>query len=494
MALASLGTLMLACSPFVSASRPEPVGRARPEVRTIQVTRAEITSLLIYPGELRPKATTVVTSHVAGRLGRLSVDPGSVVQEGDIIAELDRAAFEVQALQAQALLAGAEARLAGLRAGEDVEARAEADALLRAARARLSTLEAAPTPDSVITIAQTLRDARRRLAELEGDRPAARAQAETRLLRARGRLDEIAAVPAPVASPTTLMNPAVELARTELRGAELELTQARQPAPEAEVAAVRQEIADAEDALLLARTAAAPTDLDEARAHVEAAEARLRRADSLPSSAAIQAAESAVQYAWANVELSRLQLRESTIVASVGGVILELHHPQGANVAVGSAVATIQPQHYELHVAVEERQLSQARAGLGASVTVDAYPGESFSGTVRSVAPSVDPRTRTVATRIDVADPQAKLKAGLIGQVAIVGDRRSGALVVPREAIASGPEPSVMQVIDGRVRRVLVRLGMTDGRVVEVVQGLGEGMSIVALPTGIGDGDLVSER
>ena len=184
MALAALSTVLVACSPFASPPAAEAPARARPSIQTVRVVRGEITSLLVYPGDLRPKSTTVVTAKVAGRLGRLTVEPGSLVREGDVVAELDRAALEVQALQAQAALAGAEARLAGLRAGEDPDARAEAEAMLRAARARLATLEAAPSADSILTLFQNLREARRRLAELEGDRPAAVAQAPTRLFQA----------------------------------------------------------------------------------------------------------------------------------------------------------------------------------------------------------------------------------------------------------------------------------------------------------------------
>ncbi len=409
-----------------------------------------------------------------------------------MVAELDRAALEVQVLQAQAALTGAEARLAGLRAGEDQEARAEAEAMLRASRARLATLEAAPTADSMLTLAQNLREARRRVAELEGDRPEAMARAELRLIEARSRLDELVAHP--TASPTPLDLAAAERARGEVRQAEADLIEARRPANSEDLAAARQQLAEAEDALLLAHAAVSPTDLDEARAQVEAAEARLRRADGTVSDAAIRAAESAVEYAWANVELARLQLREATVVAPLSGIVIEVHQPQGTNVAAGTPLVTIQPPEYEMHVAVEERHLSQVRPGMGASITVDAYPTESFTGTVRGVSPSLDLRTRTVAARIEVVDPQAKLKSGLSGQAAIAGDRRSGALVLPLEAVTSGPDPSVVQVVNGRARRMPVRLGLTDGRSVEVLQGVSEGMEVVANPSGIGDGDLIGER
>src|SRR5688572_27716135 len=86
--------------PWPSNEGSEPQTRVRLGIRTTQVTRGEITSLLVYPGELRPKTGTVVVTRVAGRIDRLLVESGSTVREGDVVAELDRSALEVQVVQA----------------------------------------------------------------------------------------------------------------------------------------------------------------------------------------------------------------------------------------------------------------------------------------------------------------------------------------------------------------------------------------------------------
>lgn len=398
-------------------------------------------------------------------------------------------------VQAQASLAAAEARLAALKAGGEPDARAEAEANLRAARARLASLEAAPRADTIPTLAQAVRDARRRLAELEGDRGAAIAAAEARLNTARSQLDAaLTGGPAGQGSPVPSNAAAIEQARQAVQQAQAEVARARQPAPPEEIAAARQQLADAEDALLLARWPAGPDDLEAARANVEAAEARLRLAGQPASEAAVKAGETAVEYAWAALELARLQLRESTLVAPIDGIVVETHHALGTVVPAGTPVVTIQPPEYELAVSVDERQLAQVTAGQTVSVLVDVYPNESFTGTVRSVSPTVDPRTRTVLARVDVQDPRAKLKSGLYAQVAVAGARRTGVLIVPREAVVGTTDPSVMMVVEGRARRQPVQVGVQDGRSVEIVQGLAEGVEVILSPTGILDGDQIGER
>jgi hypothetical protein len=90
-----------------------------------------------------------------------------------------------------------------------------------------------------------------------------------------------------------------------------------------------------------------------------------------------------------------------------------------------------------------------------------------------------------------VQDPRGKLKNGLHGQVAVAGTRRTGALLVPREAVVGNTDASVMTVVDGKARRQPVQVGVQDGRSVEIVQGLTEGAEVILSPTGILDGDVV---
>jgi HlyD family secretion protein len=482
--------------PWSTGDAQQSQSRVRLGVRTAQVARGDITSLLVYPGELRPKTGATVVTRVAGRIETLAVEPGSVVKEGDTVAELDRTAFEVQVVQAQAALAAAEARLASVKTGGDADSQAEADASLRAAKARLAGLEAAPRLESIPTLAQAVRDARQRVDDLESGHADQVAAAEARLTAARQRLDsaltsDAPTAPAPQASPVPLTASAVEQARQAVQQAQQEVAQARQPVNPDDLAAARKQLADAEDALLLARWPVGPNDLDEARANVEAAEARQRRSGQPASEAAVKAAQTGVEYAGAALELARVQLREATIAAPISGIVVETRQQQGATVPAGTPILSIQPPDFELGVAIDERQLSQVSPGQAVSILVDVFPGESFTGTVRSISPAVDPRARTVPAKVDVQDPRAKLKSGLQAQVAIAGTKRTGTLLVPREAIVGAADTSVMTVVDGRARKQPVQIGIQDGRSVEILQGLGEGAEVILAPTGILDGDVV---
>ncbi len=79
--------------------------------------------------------------------------------------------------------------------------------------------------------------------------------------------------------------------------------------------------------------------------------------------------------------------------------------------------------------------LPQSDTGVAAEVTVDAFPGEEFTGQVSRVAPVFDPATRTAQMEIEVPNPGFRLKPGMYARVRLTVERRPDALTVPRNAV-----------------------------------------------------------
>jgi RND family efflux transporter MFP subunit len=141
-------------------------------------------------------------------------------------------------------------------------------------------------------------------------------------------------------------------------------------------------------------------------------------------------------------------------------------------------------------VQADESQLGQLQVGQAANLSVESFPKDAFNGTVKAIAPVLDPRTRSVAVQIEVPDPQGKLRPGMFAQLGIQVGQRPGALVIPREAVLqvppvvpSAPMQSVVYTVaDSRVHKQVVSLGVTDGKNVEILQGLQEGIDLVLNP------------
>jgi membrane fusion protein (multidrug efflux system) len=131
--------------------------------------------------------------------------------------------------------------------------------------------------------------------------------------------------------------------------------------------------------------------------------------------------------------------------------------------------------------------------GLQASVEVDAFPGERFTGKVSRVSPVFDAATRTAAMEIEVPNPGYRLKPGMYARVALTIDRQADALTVPRSAVLDLEGQRGVYVVDELVAHFRpVRTGLQDAERMQILEGVGEGEQVVTTGAlAIKDGDRV---
>ena len=108
-----------------------------------------------------------------------------------------------------------------------------------------------------------------------------------------------------------------------------------------------------------------------------------------------------------------------------------------------------------------------------ATVTVSELPGRSFNGTITRSTLALDPSTRSLLVEIDLPNPDHLLRPGTFAEVVIGLREVPNALVVPPQAITSTTKgKSVFTVEDGKAKAVPVHTGITDGRWIEITDGL----------------------
>jgi len=130
---------------------------------------------------------------------------------------------------------------------------------------------------------------------------------------------------------------------------------------------------------------------------------------------------------------------------------------------------------------VFEKDIHRISVSQPATIIATAFPNETFRGTVSYISDTVDPKTRTVAVRCVIANPQNKLKPEMFVQTYIIVGRRARALVVPERAVQTEGDKTFVYVAEGegRFERCEVQLGeVTDG-MHEVISGLKAGDRIV---------------
>jgi RND family efflux transporter MFP subunit len=458
-------------------------------VRIGKAVRGDLTGLATFTAQIQTKGQVAIIPRVSAPVLKLDVDVGTKVRAGDTLAELDHSDLDTQVLAAQAAQAAAEAKLAEMKAGPKPEILAAAQANYNAAAARVKTLQSARDNSEAAALDQRVKDATAAVeaaqAALQPDAQAV-ATADSAVQAAQSKLNEIQADPTKSKDTAT-----VNAAKADLQKAQDAANKARQPTgTQAAVTQAQNELLSAQQAQLLARLSTTAFDLDQAKALLDAADAQLKLANAPASPEELQAAQAAVEQTFAQAELARARVRDTTIVAPIAGVVTDIKTSIGSTVSPSAAIITLIPPDMQVIVNVDESQLAQLQVGQTANLSVESFPRDAFAGTVKAIAPVLDPRNRTAAVQIDIPDPQSKLKPGMFAQLSIQLGQSQAAIVVPRESVLklpsvdpnAPPQQVVFTVNNGRVHKQPVSLGLTDGKSIEVIQGITEGTDVVLNP------------
>ncbi|MFQ5535991.1 MAG: efflux RND transporter periplasmic adaptor subunit [Gemmatimonadota bacterium] len=131
---------------------------------------------------------------------------------------------------------------------------------------------------------------------------------------------------------------------------------------------------------------------------------------------------------------------------------------------------------------VYEKDLALVRDRLPATARFDAYPGREFPGRVAYVYPTVDMKTRTGQVRLELPNPGLELRPGMYAEVDISASAGPPTLVVPRGAVLTTGERSIVFVVasDGMLNPTEVVRGRTIGDDIEILKGLEDGQTVVS--------------
>jgi HlyD family secretion protein len=204
--------------------------------------------------------------------------------------------------------------------------------------------------------------------------------------------------------------------------------------------------------------AQAEADLELATARVANTSAQRRRAEQLAKEGVISAqdletaqlqetdARAALVKAKTNLDLAKEKLGDVDIRAPISGMIIEKTVEQGqiiasasGNVSGGTTLVKMADlSTVQARALVDETDIGRVQPGQRAQVTVEAYPGRVFRGTVSKIEPQavVDQNVTMFPVLIELANPDRLLKPGMNSEVSISIARREEVVTVPNEAVA----------------------------------------------------------
>lgn len=202
----------------------------------------------------------------------------------------------------------------------------------------------------------------------------------------------------------------------------------------------------------------------------------------------LQASEQALHVLGFNSPDQAVQARRSPelpVLSPIAGQVVERLVAPGQVMQAGTTQAfTISNMSTVWVLAnVYQQDLPYVREGNPATIQTDAYPGTPFYGKISYVAATLDPTTRTLQARIDVKNPQGKLKNNMYVIAQVRAGKIADAITVPNAAVLRNTEnePFVYTLAgENQFSTRSVTVGQTSEQTTEITSGLARGDRVVA--------------
>jgi HlyD family secretion protein len=185
----------------------------------------------------------------------------------------------------------------------------------------------------------------------------------------------------------------------------------------------------------------AQANLDASLATQKATEAQLESVQ-----AKYKADQSRLVQAKANLETAKLNLEHTIITSPIAGTVIARSVDRGQTVAASFSSPTLftigeDLAKMQVSASIDEADVGRIKTGMEANFTVDAYPGETFSGTISQIrlAAVTVQNVVTYNAIIDVSNPQLKLKPGMTANVKILIEKVEDVLKLPNSALRFRP-------------------------------------------------------
>jgi RND family efflux transporter MFP subunit len=190
----------------------------------------------------------------------------------------------------------------------------------------------------------------------------------------------------------------------------------------------------------------------------------------------------------------RKAVEDCSICAPFDGLVAE------RNISLGERVISLFPgaklvtllriDPLRLSLTVPQQDMAQIKPGATVKFQTDAYPGKTFTGTVRYITPAVDCDSRSLCVEAMVPNPDGALKPGLFVTAELQLEKKETDVFVPSAAVCGrGDAAAVFVIREGVVREQIVAVGESAAGRVRIASGLAPGDTVVTTPEHVRDGD-----
>jgi len=426
----SIVVVLLLCLMLVGATSCNALGGEEEVVdQFVEVVRGDLMVTVSGSGNIEISDEMKLTFGVAGRIDKIYVEEGDIVNEGDVLAKLETGALELALTQAQVAYLEASATVS-----QALTAVTQAQLALQTAEYNLDKAEdtyewpelevAYADVEKAMLSVENIQDKLANAIENDpgGDHSSLYtllARAEANLFTLQGKLDAM------------------------LSGDDKE-----------EVAIKKLQVQVAQESLELAQQS-------------------------------LELAQHSPELAQQSLEQVQKQLNDATITAPFDGEVAKVYVDEKDTVSTATTIIhLIDPSRMELNIDVDEVDVAEVKPGQRAIIEVDALPDLLLEGEVGSInlLPEEEGGVIVFEVKINFDAPEGiGLRIGMSASADIVINERSNALLVPDRAIKQDSQGNtvVKVMVNEQIEERTVVTGISDGFETEIVDGLEEGEVVI---------------
>ena len=191
----------------------------------------------------------------------------------------------------------------------------------------------------------------------------------------------------------------------------------------------------------------------------------------------LKLARAGLAQAAARSDSARQRLSDSVIRAPFAGVVVGKMANEGEFVAAGGPplVWLMDLSTVKVDVGVPEEQSGKAGVGQDVRVSVDAFPGMTFTGKVITVNPRVDAGSRSFNVQVEIenSDTDYFLNSGMFARIALITGLKPDAIIVPDEALVTVKGKRLLYVVENaHAKQREIKTGASDNGNVEILSGV----------------------
>jgi len=192
----------------------------------------------------------------------------------------------------------------------------------------------------------------------------------------------------------------------------------------------------------------------------------------------------------ASVDPSRpgMTYRQNIATSPISGTVVMIPAQVGMTVSQAVPLARISGGGgLEIKISIAERFISRIAMNQPCEITLDAWPGEIFRGSINEISPTVDLASRTMEAHVSIKDSSSKIKPGMFAKVRIITERKNNVVKIPAQAMINRFGEQYVYVVAkdeenpdiNIVKKRIVTPGILIDEILEIQKGLDPNEEIV---------------